>query len=320
VNRAAISIVAVALAACQPSGTSPSTRPTPSKQLSVLDLVGDWRWLHRTEELGTTRIEEETWRLARDPASPMRLAGRYLRTVDVRSDDIVPFTCNQRRRYRQRALFDVLVDLDGNDLVVRETAYDTEDSPCDHGFRTLAQYTAEQRGNRLVLHWPGDGASDKGGEQTLWQVDDVTEPLPDARELWTKSAQPTGAWRWQAFSYDDDGNLRTESEWWEISRRTDTELDATYRRRVTVTSSDGKPIACAGAPSWSFDDAYLLRAQREEEHWHFYELAADAGTHPCLRPTPRRTTDEATAEQLGSYLVLEWRGKRRQVLYRPDAE
>jgi hypothetical protein len=30
--------------------------------------------------------------------------------------------------------------------------------------------------------------------------------------------------------------------------------------------------------------------------------------------------DEATAEQLGSYLVLEWRGKRRQVLYRPEAE
>src|SRR4029077_13737593 len=128
---------------------------------------GGWRWMHRTEDQGTTRIEEEIWRLAPDPAQPMRLAGRYLRTVDVRSDDIQPFTCSQRRQYRQRALYDVLVDLDGTQLVVRERAYDAEDSPCDHGFRTIAEYKAEAKGNRLVLQWD-DGA------QTLWQIDDAT--------------------------------------------------------------------------------------------------------------------------------------------------
>jgi hypothetical protein len=87
---------------------------------------------------------------------------------------------------------------------------------------------------------------------------------------------------------------------------------------VTVRSVDGSPIPCAGAPSWTFDDAYVLDGQREEEHWHFYERAAEPGDHPCLRVTPRRSLDEATAEQLGDNLVLEWRGKRRQVLYRPD--
>ena len=113
-------------------------------------------------------------------------------------------------------------------------------------------------------------------------------------------------------------NLRDESEWWELTRRSADRIDATYRRRVTVRSPDGSNIACAGAPSWTFDDAYVLDGQREEEHWHFYELAADPGSHPCLAPTPKRSLDEATAEQIGDSLVLEWRGKRHQVLYRPE--
>jgi hypothetical protein len=309
VKRAVVFVLAVA-AACQPQGSSTS-RPQPVKQYAAVDLVGDWRWLYRVQEQGTTRIEEETWRLALDPGASMRVVGRYLRTVEVRSDDIQPFKCNQRRYYRQRALYDVAVEVDGNDFVVRETGYDAEASPCDHGFRRTGEYWAEPRGNRLVLHWPE-------GTQTLWQVDAATAPLPEAP--WAKQPDPIGAWRWQTLSYDDDGNLRTEAEWWEISRRTGTQLDATYRRRVTVRSADGKPLACANAASWSFDDAYVLRGQQEEEHWHFYELAVEPGSHPCLRATPKRTLDEATAEQIGNYFVLEWRGKRRQILYRPEDE
>ena len=61
-----------------------------------------------------------------------------------------------------------------------------------------------------------------------------------------------------------------------------------------------------------------LAASEEEEHWHFYELAVEPGDHPCLRATPKRALDEATAEQIGDFLVLEWRGKRRQILYRPE--
>ena len=87
---------------------------------------------------------------------------------------------------------------------------------------------------------------------------------------------------------------------------------------MIVKSPDGSAIHCAGAPTWSFDDGYVLDGQREEEPWHFHELAAEPGDHACLKATPKRSLDEATAEQLGDYLVLEWRGKRRQVLYRPD--
>jgi len=313
-----VTLLVTLAAACQPPGTSTSTsRPNAAKQYSILDLVGGWRWMYRVDEAGTSRVEDEQWRLRPDPAAPMHLIGRYLRTVEVRSTDHVPFQCNQRPWYRQRALFDVTVDLEGTGLVVRETGYDAEDSPCDHGFRHTSSYHAEAKGNRLVLHW--DKGSEKGSE-TLWQVDSAVQELPAAPWADPKTLDPVGPWRWQATSYDDDGNLRDEAEWWEITRRSETRLDATYRRRVTVRSVDGTPIACANAPSWSFDDAYVLSGQKEEEHWHFYELAVEPGDHPCTRITPKRTTDEATAEQIGDFFVLEWRGKRRQILYRPEVE
>lgn len=310
IPRATLAALA-ALAACQPpSATSKPSRPsTPAEQYKLLDLVGSWRWMLRTEEANTSRVEDEIRRLRPDPEAPARLVGRYLRSVEVRSTDRIPFECNQRLWYRQRALFDVIVDLDDHGIVVRETGYQAEDSPCDHGFRHTASYRAEPTGNRLALEW------DKG-TQTLWQVDEEVAALPDAP--WPKTPEPTGPWRWQATSVDDDGNVRDEAEWWEITRRTDTRLDATYRRRVTVRQPDGKTIPCANAPTWSYDDSYVLAGEKEEEHWHFFEVAVEPGDHPCTRATPKRTTDEATAEEIGDYFVLEWRGKRRQILYRPD--
>jgi hypothetical protein len=303
--------------ACGPSARTPETpRSAPSPiTYPILDLAGGWRWILRTEEAGTTRVEDERWRLRPEGTAHDKLVGRYVRTVDVASTDGRPFACNQRPRYRQRAIYDVTVTADPRapgGYLVHETAYRTEPGPCDHGFRHLGDYHAEVAGERLTLHW-------KAGAQTLLRTDDdETAALPDAP--WPDAPPPTpaGAWRWLASSYDDDGNIRDEVEWWEISRRTDTTIDATYRRRVTVRSPDGSPIACAGAPTWSFDDAYVLTGAREEEHWHLAEIAVDPADHPCLRATPHRHLDEATGEQLGDYFVLEWRGKRKQVLYQPD--
>ena len=303
-------IAALAVAACQPGAGPPTTRPAPPPRIQlVTDLIGGWRWLLRTGEAGTTRVESETWRFRPTPGVPTELSGRYLREVEVRSDDRVPFSCNQRPWYRQRAIYDVTVQRTASGFAVRETDYQTEPSPCDHGFRHLGGYAGDADGERITLHWDT-------GTQTLWQVDAALAELPASP--WPSHPEPTGPWRWDATAYDDAGNLRDESEWWEITRRNDAQLDLSYRRRVTVRSPDGASIGCAGGPSWSFDDAYLLEGEREDEHWRFHELATSPGEHPCLQATPRRYLDEATAEQLGDYLVLEWRGKRRQVLYRPD--
>ena len=297
--------VLFALVACQVPG---GTRRAPLvEQDALAEMVGGWRWLHRAEEDGTIQLEDEQWRL--HPTQDSHLAGRYLRTVEVRSTDALGFPCNQRLWYRQRALVDVEIAVDGDGgYVARETGYSTEPSPCDHGFRHLTSYSVEPRGNRLDLAWAG-------GAQTLWQVDGdagaITAPWPETPDA------PTGAWRWETRSYDDDRNVREEAEWWQVAGSAQ-RIDATYRRRVTVRNPSGGTIACAGAPSWSFDDTYVVTGEREQSHWHFIERAVDAAPHPCLIATPQRSLDEATGESVGDFLVLEWRGKRRQVLYRPD--
>ncbi|MDB4953142.1 MAG: hypothetical protein JWO36_711 [Myxococcales bacterium] len=310
-RRALLILAVIPAAACQPPGAgTPTTRAAPlAQQYTLLDLIGGWRWVLRANEAGTSRIEDERWRLRSDPAQPMKLLGRYVRSVEVRSLDGLPFQCNQRPWYRQRAVYDLTIELGDHGFVAHESSYTTEPSPCDHGFRHMSDYEALPAGNRLAMKWDG-------GSQYLWQTDDTMAPLPEPP--WPKKFEPIGPWRWVARSYDDDGNIRDETEWWEITRRTDTRLDITYRRRVNVHSPDGKPIACAGAPFWSFDDAYVLDGQKEEEHWHLYELAVEPGDHACLRATPKRNLDEATAEQIGDYFILEWRGKRHQILYRPD--
>lgn len=287
-------------------------RPAPPpQQYTLIGLVGGWRWLHRTSEAGTTRIEDEEWRFLPMPGAPTRLVGRYVRVVEVRSDTRVPFRCNQRPWYRQRAVFDVEVDITQTAFAIREVGHRTEPTPCDAGFRRLGSYTAERAGERLVLRWDD-------GEQSLWKIDEDRAPLP--KDPWPESPPITGRWRWDASSFDDAGNVHDESEWWEVTRRTETRLDATYRRRVTVRSPDGAAkLPCAGAPSWTFDDAYVVELTRDPGGgWHLFEVAAQPGGHPCLRATPGRHLDEAVVEQVGEHLVLVWRGKRRQVLYRED--
>lgn len=305
----------LALAACASPASSSHAVPPPGTEIGMSELAGDWRWLYRTEERGTSRVEEELWRLVKDPKQPQRLTGRYVRSVEVASLDHAAFQCNERPAYRQRAIFDVVVERDGKGVVIKETGYQTEPSPCDHGFRHLDEYRAPTLdAGKLALKW---GQGDDSGTQTLWHIGSTPEPPLEAP--WAKAFTPTGAWRWNATSIDAVGNVHDEIEWWEVTRRTETQLDATYRRRVTVRSPDGKPIACANAPSWTFDDAYVLDGQKEEDHWHFHELAVEPGDHPCLRATPKRVLDEGTAEQIGDYLVFEWRGKRHQTLYRPSA-
>jgi hypothetical protein len=207
-------------------------------------------------------------------------------------------------------VFDLEVDVARGGFDIRELDHRTEPSPCDLGARRLGAYTAELAGGRLVLRFPG-------GAQTLWKLDGENAPLPG--DPWPAVPEITGAWRWDASSFDAAGDVRDEREWWEITRRSETRLDATYRRQVTVRSPDGAArIACANAPSWTFDDAYVVEATRDGERWRLHELAATPGDHPCLRPTPQRHLDQATAEQIGDHLVLTWRGKRRQVLHRPE--
>ena len=224
------------------------------------------------------------------------------------STDSTPFGCDQQPRYRQRAQFDVVVtaDADASAFTVHETAVRTEPSPCDHGFRHLGDYRAALSGRRMVLTFDDGG---RPGTETLHQVDDLVGPLPEPP--WPARYDLAGPWRWQSTVVDTDGNYRDETEWWEVPATP----------RLTRPTGGASPCAARTAHRWR---ARTRRAGRSTTRTCWPASARrSTGTSTNSRSTPATTRacarrrggiDQGTAEQIGDYVVIEWRGKRRQVL------
>jgi hypothetical protein len=316
-RSAAAALLAVGLGGC--AAGEPPTAPGPRLADIVVagSLVGDWTWQHAGAEGGVHRVERERWHLASTGAPSAPIAGWYLREVEVRASDGVPFACNQQASYTQRARYDVRAAVVGGVAVIEETGYRAEPSPCDHAFRRLGHYLARVRRHRLHLRWqvedhaPGRPDAAVSGLQTLDRA-----PAGSAAPPWPPPATGwNGPWAWAVRTVDESGRVRDERERWELTVG-DAGAGATYRREVTMFTPGGRPAACAGGASqWSYVDHYVLEGKRDGELLTLREVAVDAGTHPCLDPEPR-ALDAVTVQLEGAYLELTWRGKRRQILHR----
>lgn len=316
---AALAITTLTLAACAQVERDPSGA-TVREQLAVTQLLGTWRWEHVVDEPGLRRVESEQWQFwperGPDAGRTATLAGRYRRQLAVTSAD-EPFLCNGAQRYEQRATFELLARAHGDELEILETGYQAQPSPCDHGFRRLGRYQVKvTRGRALLLF--------EEGAQVLWRVD---ERVPTPAPPWPQDGGPlAGAWRWSNAALDDQGLLQEEDERWELtgdaahsppgSLRDGATFTASYTRRVTVRSPDGAELPCAGASAYGFEDRYVLEGKRRDGILFLRELAVAPGQHPCLRERQTRVLDTATVGVDGEHLVLEWRGKRRQLLRR----
>lgn len=292
---------AALLAACDPPPPPPPGAIPLDIVVDARRLAGAWEWIHVSVVDGALVREREHWRFA-PGADARHLVGFYRRDVLARALDGVPFACNQRLRYRQRATLTVTAEVTGEGIRIIEGGYTAVPSPCDPGLRVLGEYLGDLDGDELHLRWDG-------GDVRLRRVADTpfAEPPP-------LPAPPAGRWRWEMSSWTKTGLVRHEAEDWELAVGPDGTLGGTYLRTVTVRSPDGTPLPCAGARSYAFTDRYLVRGQRIDDGWRLRETAVAAGEHPCLADTPDRTLDGATATVDGDFLILSWRGKRRQVL------
>jgi len=307
ITALAATAAAVALAGCGPTPPRPPSGPGDPRVPAT--LVGEWRWVQLTEDGSTRRTEDERWQFVPRPGSTSgAVIGRYLRDVTVQSTDGRPFDCNQSTEYHQRAMFDV--EVAGS--VIRETSYRAEPSPCDHGFRKLGQYTATVGEQRATLSWDG-------GVATLLRIG---PPPPALAEPSWPGDHPIelGAWQWSASWLEPRGPRRTAAEDWEIANGPDGTLDATVVRTVETVDADGATIACAGSDRWTSTERIAVEIRRDGEILRLREVAVETTPHPCRKASPSRVLDDATAEQIGDSLVLEWRGDRRQVLIRPAGE
>jgi hypothetical protein len=319
-----IARAALVLAAAAAVGTAAGCGPRPPGAAAAdprigATLIGEWRWVQLTEENGTRRTEDERWQFV--PRPDATVAGRYLRDVTVQSTDGRVFDCNQAAEYRQRAVFEL--ELAGD--VIRELSYRTEASPCDHGFRKLGTYRVKVGEQQATLTWDG-------GEATLLRVGPPPGAL--AEPAWSGDRPtPTGAWTWNATWREPRGPRRAATETWAIAAGTAgtastastagtagtaAVFTGTVTRTLETIDPDGATIPCAGADRWTETERITVELRRTGDLYRLRELEADAGAlHPCRATSPARVLDDATVEQRGDYLVIEWRGDRRQVLRRP---
>ncbi len=304
-----IALVSLALGAagCGPAPPMPEGAVPLEAIVTARSMVGPWDWVHYEVEDGTLRRERERWRFE-VTADPRRLVGHYHRDVLVRALDAVPFTCNQKTRYHQRAEILVGAEVGPDGVAVAELSYLAEPGPCDPGLRQLGSYVATIDGDELHLSWGG-------GVAILTRTTEVRDPIAAPTP-----APPSGRWSWRTTSWTRSGLIRHELEDWELAVSDDGLLAGTYVREVTERSPDGADLPCAGAPGFGFADRYLLRGRRSDDRWLLEEVSVIAGEHPCLSQTPRRTLDAGTLVDDGDHVVVSWRGKRRQVLARHDAE
>jgi hypothetical protein len=303
-----VRIAALALAvACGPAQRHTPNDPAHPDLRAPAALVGEWRWVQLVEDTGTRRTEDEHWQFV--PQAGGVVVGRYQREVTVQSTDGTPFVCNQALEYRQRAVFDVEVAPAAGGALIKETAYRVEPSPCDHGFRRLGEYTAAIGEQRVTLHWTD-------GEATLLRTGPPPKQL--ATPAWPGDhPSELGDWQWTATWLEPRGPRKTQTEAWSFANGPDGTLDATVTRTTTTTDPDGDPIACAGASEWTATERVVVEGHRDGDIVRLREVSAEATPHPCTKMSPNRILDDATMEQIGDFLVIEWRGDRRQVLSRP---
>ena len=282
--------VVVLVAACQPPGAT--TRPAPpSQSFALADLVGGWRWMLRTTEAGTTRIEDERWRFRPVPNVPSKLAGRYVR--DSRCAAMTHHLSVQQRTWTAAAVF-ARGRVTATGFAVREVGIAPEARAITDSARP--QYVADLGGERFVLKWQAARRRCGGPTTTIARGRVADAPKSKARALGDDVV--------------DTKAMYMTNRVWKITRRPTNALDLTYRG---ASSCGGRwhAITCSarratrrrrGRPD----------GQREEEQWHFDERATEPGaTVPARDAAPQ--PDEATPSSSATISARVAR-QRRQVL------
>lgn len=291
----------------------PETPPRSPEEIQAEQLSGDWKWSHVTEKHGVRTVEREHWHFqtvtGSDPSTA--LSGVLERSVTFMSMDGTPFSCTQSLSYELRSTYQLEAVVGDTQVTVRERAVAIAPSPCESGYRPLTSYVGTLVDpHHLRLRWPD-------GQQTLTRIPPPARAASKAKSTAKSTAKSiAGAWRWHSRN-QLRGEVRVETEDWEITDTQTGPLSAVVQRSVTVFADDGTPYPCNGASSYRYRDRYHVRGYRSGDQLTFDEVRVEPESHKCLAYSERHL-DGARGARVGEYLVLTWRGGKRQVLHRPE--
>ncbi|MFI5290184.1 MAG: hypothetical protein ACHQ17_11070 [Polyangia bacterium] len=138
-----------------PPGDSSGGMVTRTAAESSTPVDGTWQWeLRSIDADGDERTEQEEWHLT-ETADGIR--GYYDRTVKRERGDGT-FTCNHTPSYETATRYTVVGQRFGDRVMLTETEYKADKSPCDNALRRLDTYQGHvEDPDTLVLSWgPGN--------------------------------------------------------------------------------------------------------------------------------------------------------------------
>ena len=316
-------------AGCATHRASPSktTSAATSNNARIADASGIWDWVFRsTDDQGDMRIEQEEWHLAQ---KGLQVDGYYDRVVTLMSTDERLFRCNQKLGFTKTTRVKVAGRIEGERVILRETAYQAASNPCDDGARNLVAYVGVLRQGTLSLRWgpeagqtlvrrtdggapltetvfvgsnPGDGAEAPEGRQAM--------PTPAPAAL---AAVPVeGTWEWDLRSIDAEGDERQEREEWHLSETTDG-IRGYYDRTVRRIRAGGS-YPCNGEGKYETTTRYTVTGQRFGDKLTLTEVDYKAQPSRCDNALRRLDTYQGQVADPDA-LILSW-GPGNQLLRR----
>ena len=288
------------------------------------DASGIWDWMYRsTDDQGDMRIEQEEWHLAQ---KGLQVEGYYDRVVTLMSTDERLFRCNQKLGFTKTTRVKVAGHIEGERVVLRETAYQAASNPCDDGARNLVAYVGVIRQGTLSLRWGpeagqtlvrrtdggaalsetvfvGSGSGEGDGRPAV-----PSTPVPAAL-----AAVPVeGIWEWDLRSIDAEGDERQEREEWHLSENSDG-LRGYYDRTVRRIRAGGT-FPCNGEGKYETTTRYTVTGQRFGDKLTLTEVDYKAQPSRCDNALRRLDTYQGQVADREA-LILSW-GPGNQLLRR----
>ena len=301
----------------------PTAKPVAKVEPSAprAEATGVWDWVFRsTNSQGDVRVEQEEWHLQQKGAD---VQGYYDRSVTMMSTDERLFRCNRQMGFTRFTHVRVAGSVEGENLRLRELAFEAKPGPCDDGARNLVEYVGVVGEATLKLLWAPDAGQTlhrRAGAASADASDPAAARLLTAVTTLAPSggARPGGAgiggsWEWELKSIDAEGDERSEREVWHLTEDSDG-IGGFYERTVTRVRGDGT-FSCNAAGRYETVTRYTLKGARLGDKLTLAETDFKASRSACDNGQRRLDTYHGVVSADGDEIVLSW-GPGNQLLRR----